>query len=108
HRVTDHLMNRDDWVAAGRLALPSHVHLTGISRIQQLGLDFGPRWPIRFVVESDLHLVVPGIFLHRTVRLPPTDAVGVAVPGAFIAYCARARAIDAIKVGDWLLHEEHA
>ena len=26
---------------------------------------------------------------------------------AYLAYCARARVIDAIKVGDWLLHNEH-
>lgn len=106
-RCADHVMTQDDWVTAARLALPKHVHLTGISRLQQLGLDFGPRWPIRFVVGSDLHLVLPGIFLHRTVQLPPVDDVGVVVPAAFIAYCARSRAIEAIKVGDWLLHAGH-
>ncbi len=107
YRLADHAMTYDDWVVAARLALPEHAHLTGISRLQQLGLDFGQRWPIRFVVGSDLHLALPGIFLHRTVRLPPVDDVGVVVPAAFIAYCARARAIDAIKVGDWLLRGGH-
>ena len=81
--------------------------LTGISRLQRLGLDFGPRRPIRFVIEGDHHLDLDGIFLHRTKRLPPTDDVEVTVPAAFIAYCARARVIDAIKVGDWLLREGH-
>lgn len=100
-------MSDDDWVAAARLAVPPSAHLTGITRIQQLGLGYGPRRPIRFVVESDLHLALDGIFLHRTKRLAPTDAVGVTVPAAFIAYCARARVVDAIKVGDWLLHHGH-
>jgi hypothetical protein len=62
---------------------------------------------LRFVVDHDLHLTVEGIFLHRTKRLPPTDDVGVAPAAAFVAYCARARVIDAIKVGDWLLRQRH-
>lgn len=95
------------WVSAARLALPDDARLTGISRIQQLGLDFGPRRPIRFVVERDHHLRFDGVFLHRTKQLPPTDPVGVTVEAAFVAYCALARVVDAIKVGDWLLHHRH-
>jgi hypothetical protein len=106
-RHHDHPMSPDDWVSAARLALPPHAHLTGISRIQQLGLDFGPRLPVRFVIEGDLHLAFDNVFLHRTKKLAPTDDVGVTVEAAFIAYCARARVIDAIKVGDWLLHGQH-
>jgi hypothetical protein len=100
-------MTQADWVAAATLALPPSAHLTGITRIQRLGLDFGPLRPIRFVVEGDLHLALDGIFLHRTERLPPTDDVGATPAAAYIAYVARARVIDAIKVGDWLLHHGH-
>lgn len=108
YRHRDHVMTDADHVEAARLALPDTAHLTGISRIQQLGLDFGPRRPIRFVVEGKLHLQLEGIFLHRTKRLPPTAADGDVVgAAAFIAYCRHARVIDAIKVGDWLLHEGH-
>lgn len=107
HRYAGHVMTHEDWVAGARLTLPGGVHLTGISRLQELGLDFGPRWPIRFVVGSDLHLALPGIFLHRTRLLAPTDGVGVVPAGAFIAYCARARVIDAIQVGDWLVRNGH-
>lgn len=107
-RHRDYLMTAEDRVTAARLALPPHAHLTGITRLQVLGLDFGPRTPVRFVVEGDLHLAFDGVFLHRTTRLPPTDEVGVTPAAAFLAYCARARAIDAIKVGDWLLHHGHA
>jgi hypothetical protein len=106
-RSATYVMTDDDWVKAAMLALPDHARLTGISRLQQLGLEFGPRRPIRFVVEGDLHLDLEGIFLHRTKRLPPTDEIGATVPAAFIAYCARARVIDAIKVGDWLLRHRH-
>ncbi len=92
---------------AAALAMPARARLTGISRIQQLGLDFGQVDPIRFVVQGDLHIAMDGVFLHRTKLLPPVDDIGVTPAAAFIAYCARARVIDAIKVGDWLLHRGH-
>jgi hypothetical protein len=107
YRYRDHEMTDDDWVVAARLALPERAKLTGITRIQQLGLDYGPHLPVRFVVEGDLHLAFDQIFLHRTKRLPPTDDIGVTPASAFLAYCRRARVIDAIKVGDWLLHHDH-
>ncbi len=103
----DYEMTDRDHVLAASLALPDDAKLTGISRIQQLGLDYGPRRPIRFVVARDLHLALDGVFLHRTVRLPPLDELGVAPLAAYVSYCSRARVIDAIKVGDWLLHEGH-
>ncbi len=100
-------MTDADWVTAARLALPGRARLTGITRLQQLGLDFGPRLPLHFVIEGELHLAFDKVFLHRTKRLPPTDGVGVIVEAAFVAFCAQARVLDAIKVGDWLLHEGH-
>jgi hypothetical protein len=100
-------MTEEDWLLAARLALPAGVHLTGISRLQLLGLDYGPRRPLRFVVDRDVHRVVDGVFLHRTKKLPPLDDVGVCVEAAYISYCSLCRVIDAIKVGDWLLHHGH-
>lgn len=106
-RLSAHDMTESDWVAAAAMTLPDRAHLTGISRIQRLGLDYGPKRPLRFVIEGDHHLQVDDIFLHRTKLLPRTDDVGVTIPAAFIAYCARTRVIDAIKVGDWLLNRGH-
>ncbi len=106
-RAADYEMTADDWLAAARLSLPADAQLTGISRIQVCGLEYGPRRPLRFVVERDHHLDLEEIFLHRTKRMPPVDDVGVVVAAAFIAYCALTRVIDAIKVGDWLLHHGH-
>jgi hypothetical protein len=105
--VTDHELTRADLIEAARLALPKRVHLTGISRIQDLGLDFGPRIPVRFVIEGDHHLDLAGVFLHRTVKLPPVEGGEATGEAAYLAYCALARVLDAIKVGDWLLHNEH-
>jgi hypothetical protein len=102
-----HPLSNDDRTLAARLAMPARARLTGISRIQHLGLDFGPRAPIRFVVQGALHIAMDGVFLHRTKRLPPVDDVGVTPAAAFVAYCSKARVIDGIKVGDWLLHNGH-
>jgi hypothetical protein len=106
-RHRDHEMTFDDWIEAACLALPRDAEVTGITRLQLLGLDYGPRFPLRFVVSRDLHLDLDGVFLHRTARMPPRDEVGVCVVAAYVAYCSLARVIDAIKVGDWLLRNGH-
>jgi hypothetical protein len=103
-RHVDHAMSPEDWRLAAALALPPSAHLTGISRLQAAGLDFGPRLPVRFVVQGDLHLAFDNVFLHRTKLLPALDDIGVTIEAAFIAYASLARVIDGIKVGDWLLH----
>lgn len=106
-RVATLPMSRESWIAAARLALPIDARLTGITRIQALGLDHGPRFPLRFVVARDHHIDIDEIFLHRTVRLPPCDELATSPAAAFLAYCSVARTLDAIKVGDWLIHHGH-
>ena len=96
-------MTWQDRVLAAQLALPPGARTTGVTRLQQLGLDTGERSPLHFVVEGDLHLVLDGVFLHRTVKMPPSDDGGVTPEAAYIACCADARLIDAIKVGCVLL-----
>lgn len=103
----DHVMTQLDWIVAASLAMPERAQLSHITRIQALGLDLEPTKPLRFTVAGDLHLDLDDIFLHRTEVLPPLDDVGVTPGAAFIQYCADARMIDAIKVGDWLLHRRH-
>ena len=100
HRT--HEMSFLDRIAAARLALPVEARTTGITRIQELGLSFGASEPLHFVVPGDLHLVVSGVFLHRTVSMPSADEAGVDAEPAFVAFCAEARVVDAIKVGSML------
>lgn len=102
-----HVMSDLDWIAAATCAMPDRAQLSHVSRIQALGLDFGPLRPFHFTVAGDLHIDLDDIYLHRTEVLPPLDDVGVTPAAAFIQYCAAARMIDAIKVGDWLLHHRH-
>lgn len=99
----DHEPTFADRITAARLALPEDALTTGITRIQELGIDHGPRAPLHFVLEGDLHLAMGGVFLHRTVKTPPNDGEGVDPAAAFVAYCAEARLIDAIKIGCELL-----
>jgi hypothetical protein len=107
YRHRDHVLTFEDVVSAARLALPADAHLTGCTRLRLLGLSVGPELPVRLVVARDLHLALDDIFLHRTVLLPPTDGDGVTPAAAYLAYCHRARVLDAIRAGDWLLHHAH-
>lgn len=100
----DHPLAHPDRIAAARMALPGDARTTGITRLQELGIDYGPTSPLHFVVVGDHHLAIPGVFLHRTVSMPPADEDGVSAEAAYVAYCAEARVIDAIKVGSMLLH----
>lgn len=103
----DHAMTWADRLAAARLALPAGARTTGVTRLQELGIDVGARWPLHFVVEGDLHLVLDGVFLHRTVKMPPHGAHGVSIEAAYVAFCAEARLIDAIGLGSFLLNKDH-
>lgn len=106
YRHRDHVMSFADDVLAARLALPAGARTTGITRLQELGVDHGPREVLHFVVEGDHHLALVGVFLHRTVLMPPGDGQGVCTEAAFIAHCGATSALDAIKVGSWLLRTE--
>lgn len=101
-----HEMTWTDHVEAARLALPACARTTGVTRLQQAGVDVGDRWPLHFVVEGDLHLTLEGVFLHRTVKIPPNDDDGASIEAAFVAFCADSRLLDAVRVGSLLLHEE--
>jgi hypothetical protein len=101
-----HEMTWDDHVEAARLALPASARTTGATRLRQLDLTVGAPWPLHFVVDGDLHLTLDGVFLHRTVAMPPHDQEGVTAEAAFVAYCAEARMLDAIKVGCVLLNKD--
>jgi hypothetical protein len=102
----DHALSWDDHIEAARLALPDTARTTGATRLRQLGFAVGSEWPLHFVVEGDLHLVLPRVFLHRTAKMPPSGDEAVTNEAAFVAFCADARLIDAIKVGSVMLHQE--
>lgn len=59
------------------------------------------------MVARDHHIATHGIMLHRTDRMPPVDDDGVTPAAAFVAYCTDATLLEAVAVGDWLLHRGH-
>lgn len=58
-----HELTFADRIAAARLALPAEARTTGITRLQELGLDYGPESPLHFVLAGDHHLALSGVFL---------------------------------------------
>ncbi len=96
-----------DRVEAARLALPEGSCVDGGTRHRLLGYDDGAELPLQFVIDQDQHRDLDGVFLHRTIALPPLDAVGVTPAAAFLRCCERHRLIDLVKRGDWLLHHGH-
>lgn len=101
-------LTHDEMLRAAALSLTSRARLSHISRIQALGLERGETDRLHFTVSDDLHIATDGIFLHRTVAMPPTDEVGVTPAAAFVQCCADLRLVDLIVVGDWLLSQGHA
>lgn len=82
-----HPVGHDDRVLAATLALPDRARFTGTSRIQQLGLDFGPRIPIGFVIRlRNGHLTVESVRALALRELwqtePGSPLPGRTVPGS--------------------------
>lgn len=107
YRHTDTLMTPQAWVSAASLALPPDAHVSHQTRLVGLGLEYGSLMPMHFTIGRDLHLAVPNVFLHRTVRLPAATAAGVSVAASVVGFASIARQLDVIVVIDWLVHRGH-
>lgn len=94
-------------IDAADRALPGDARASHLTRLRRLGLGYGPGRPLHFTIGRDLHLDIPGIFLHRTVVMPPSSDAGVCPEAAFIGAASMLRVIDLVKIGDWLLHRDH-
>ena len=98
-------MTWEDHVEAARLALPERRATTGITRIQELGLDVGPqvaaalRGPGRPAPDAGGRLPAP-----HGVKCRPSDDEGVSDRGRLRRLLRGGAHIDAIKVGCVLLH----
>lgn len=102
-----HELSTLDRITAAQLAMPDRAQLSHVSRIQALGLDVGAALPVHFTIAGDLHLDIDDVFLHRTEVLPPLDDVGVTPAAAYVQLCSTATLLDAVRVGDWLIHGRH-
>jgi len=104
----DRDLSHPEMLQAAALSLTSRARLSHVSRIQALGLDRGGTERLHFTVTGDLHIDIDGIFLHRTVLMPPTDDVGVTPAAAFVQCCAELPVIELVVIGDWLVRRGHA
>lgn len=96
-------MTEADWYRAALLYAPADACFTGVTRLQQLGLDVGPHRPLQMVVGRDLHRDAGEVFIHRTDRLPDHDGRAVLPAGVFVEACRTLSVRDAVAAGDWLL-----
>ncbi|GAA3537040.1 hypothetical protein AFL01nite_11700 [Aeromicrobium flavum] len=101
-------LTHEQRIQAAVLSLTPRAALSHVTRIQALGLERGPTDPLHFTVMGDHHIDTEGIFLHRTVAMPPRDGLGVTPAAAFVQCCADLRLLDLVVIGDWLLAQEHA
>lgn len=105
--LRDHVMTEHDRIRAADLATPDDARVSHVSRLRRLGLFLGSPSPIHLVIPRDLHLSLPGVEVHRTTTMPPTDGVGLTPAAAFVTWAATARTLDLVMAGDWLLHRGH-
>lgn len=103
-----HVMTQLDWIRAAILSMPDQAFVSHLTRLQLLGLDYGPARPFHFTVVGELHLDVPDVFLHRTLLLPPAESKCISPAAAWVGAATQLRRIDLIKTGDWLLSHKHA
>ncbi len=103
-----YVMSEHDRVRAAQLSLPEGALPSHTTRLRLLGYEDVPATPYHFVIDRDRKIVSNDIRLHRTILMPPTDAHGVTPAAAFVQCCEETRLIDLVKLGDWLLHHEHA
>ncbi|MRJ76440.1 hypothetical protein GEV29_07825 [Aeromicrobium sp. SMF47] len=101
--LADLAVSDAEQIAAARRNLPADARTTHVTRLRELGYEHGELEPLHFVVPRDLHLVVAGITLHRTVRMPPNDGSGVCAEAVFVSLATTERLIDLIVIGDWML-----
>lgn len=103
--VRTHVMSEPDWHQAALLYAPDDACLTGVTRLQQLGLDIGPHRPLQLVVARDLHRTSPDVFIHRTDVMPEHRGRLVSPLAAWVEACRTLSLLDAVAAGDWLRRE---
>lgn len=92
------------WLEAAFLIAPPDSIATGLTGLRCRGIDIGPRWPLHLATTSDTRVRRPRIRINRLATLPPNDGRLATPPGCFVAACGYVDLLDAVTIGDWLLH----
>lgn len=104
YRLATTLLDRRGEIDAARLALPADAALSHTTRLELAGWSIGPPG-LHFTIARDLHLDIPRISLHRTVRMPPLDERGVAMTAAWIQAGSLVSPLQLVAAGDRLAAE---
>lgn len=91
------------WVRAARLVLPEPVTVTGLTALQLQGLDYGTSLPLQFVTDRPTQTRRSGLRLRVRSSADLSRPIA-SVPDAFAEVCQTASRLDAVVIGDRLVH----
>lgn len=107
YRLASTELDRAGAIEAARLALPDDAVLSHTTRLEVAGVDVGDPL-LHFTIGRELHLEYDGVMLHRTVKLPPCDGVGVGLAAAWVQSASVLAPIWAIAAADRLIAKQLA
>ncbi len=111
YRTADTPITLDLCVHAALLVLPPDAALSHVSNLRWRGYDDVPEFPVHFSTSGRLHVERPGLRVHRRQgRLSPILVRDVPILGAdrtFVDVATQLRERQLLRVGDWLVRNEH-
>lgn len=92
------------WLQAAFLIAPTDSVVTGLTGLRVRGIDIGPRWPLHLATASGRRVRRSRLRVSRVQKLPPTNDRLASAAHCFVVTCAEVDLVDAVTIGDWLLH----
>ena len=102
YRLAETVLDRRGTITAARLSLPGDAVVSHMTRLELTGVSSGPG-DLHFTIGRELHLDLPGVVLHRTLKMPPRDRVGVTISAAWLQAASLLKPIAAIALADRLI-----
>lgn len=92
------------WLDAAFLVAPPGSVVTGLTGLRCRGVDIGPRWPLHLAADVDSRVRRARLRVTRVAELPPHTGRLTDAAHCFTTSCAEIDLVDAVAIGDWLLH----
>ncbi len=102
YRLADTTLDRRSHIEAAALALPADAKVSHMTRLELVGLSAGAS-ELHFTIARELHLDLDGVMLHRTVKMPPRDRIGVSVSAAWVQSASMLKPIVVVALADRLI-----
>lgn len=97
-------LNLNVWLDAALLIAPPDSIATGLTGLRCHDVDIGPRWPLHLATTSSARVRRPKLRITRVKELSPRDGRLATSAHCFVVACANIDLVDAVTIGDWLLH----